>query len=191
MAQTVVRSVGGGVLELCEGDITGLAVDAVVNAANSGLRLGAGVAGAIRRRGGDSIQEECDAIGHCPVGGAVVTGGGDLPARHVIHAVGPVWNRQSPDESDRLLASAAREALARAGERGLGSIALPSISTGVYGFPVNRAAGVLLREAVAHLRTGGPPERVVLCLFGDEAFAAHRDALERVLAENDRGPRPR
>jgi O-acetyl-ADP-ribose deacetylase (regulator of RNase III) len=183
MGQEAIREFGGGVLELREGDITRLRVDAIVNAANSDLQLGAGVAGAIRRRGGPSIQAECDRIGHCPVGGAVVTGGGDLPAGHVIHAVGPIWARQSPEESDRLLASAARESLARAGERGLRSIALPSISTGVYGFPVERAAEILIRQAVQHLRTGGSPRRVVLCLFGDEAFGTFREALERVPAE--------
>jgi len=185
MVDEVVREVGGGRVELREGDITLLRVDAVVNAANSGLQLGAGVAGAIRRRGGPSIQEECDEIGQCPVGGAVVTRGGDLPAGHVIHAVGPIWGRQSPEESDRLLASAAREALARARERGFDSIALPSISTGIYGFPLERAAGILLREAVAHLRAGGAPRRIVLCPFGDEAFATYRDALGRVLSGGD------
>lgn len=182
MGQEVVREVGGGVLELREGDITLLRVDAIVNAANSQLQLGAGVAGAIRRRGGSSIQAECDRIGHCPVGGAVVTGGGELYARHVIHAVGPIWGRQSPEESDRLLVSATRESLSRAGEHGLDSIALPSISTGIYGFPLERAAEILIRETVRHLRTPAPPRRVVLCLFGDEAFGTYREALDRVLA---------
>ena len=182
MGQEVIREVGGGALELREGDITLLRVDAIVNAANSELQLGAGVAGAIRRRGGPSIQEECDRIGHCPVGGAAVTAGGELPARHVIHAVGPIWGRQSPEESDRLLVSATRESLARAGEHGLDSIALPSISTGVYGFPLERAAEILLHEAVEHLRAGALPRRVVLCPFGDEAFGTFRETLERVLA---------
>jgi len=182
MGQKVTREVGDGVLELREGDITLLRVDAIVNAANSELQLGAGVAGAIRRRGGPSIQAECDRIGRCPVGGAVVTGGGELPARYVIHAVGPIWGRQPPEQSDRLLASAVRESLARAGEQGLDSIALPSISTGVYGFPPDRAARILLRETVRHLGTTALPRRVVLCLFGDEAFATFRGALERVRA---------
>jgi len=185
VAQSVIRHVGRGVLELREGDITRLEIDAIVNAANSGLQLGAGVAGAIRRGGGPSVQEECDAIGSCPVGGAVVTGGGDLPARHVIHAVGPIWGRQAPEESDRLLASAAREAIARARERGLGSVALPSISTGTYGFPLDRAAEILLLEAIAHLRTGEAPILVAICLFGEEAFSAYRDALERLPTADD------
>src|SRR5262245_62781661 len=114
-------------ISLIQGDITALAVDAVVNAANEGLQLGAGVAGAIRRRGGPTIQEECDRIGHCETGGAVVTGGGDLPARWVIHAVGPVWNGGGAGE-ERLLASAVAAALRRAEEIGAKSVALPAIS---------------------------------------------------------------
>ncbi len=180
MAATASRRAGGGVLELVEGDITDLAVDAVVNPANTALALGGGVAGAIRSRGGPSIQEECDRIGGCPEGGAVVTGAGTLPARFVIHAVGPVWGRQLPEDSDRLLASACREALARAAERSLASVALPSISTGIFGFPVARAAPILLGEALAHLEAGSPIQRVVFCLYGEETLGAYLDALERL-----------
>ena len=168
---------------LVRGDITDQPVDAVVNAANQHLQLGSGVAGAIRRKGGPAIQQECDAIGHCPVGGAVVTGGGDLPARHVIHAVGPVWDRCVPEEADRLLASACRESLARAAEHGLNSVALPSISTGIYGFPIDRAARVLLKEAVSHLEGATSVSRVVFCLFGTEAFGVFRAALEDLVPE--------
>ncbi len=178
MAEAIVREVGNGALELVEGDITALHVDAVVNAANSALQLGAGVAGAIRRRGGPAIQRECDRIGHCPVGGAVVTGGGNLPARYVIHAVGPVWREGNPEECDRLLASACSEALARAAENGVESVALPSLSTGVFGFPITRAARILLTEAAKHLQSNSSPSRIVFCLFGEDAFRAYRDALE-------------
>jgi O-acetyl-ADP-ribose deacetylase (regulator of RNase III) len=181
MAPRDSRSVGGGSLELVEGDIALLDADAVVNPANSALRLGGGVAGAIRRRGGPAIQEECDRIGGCPEGGAVVTAGGHLPARFVIHAVGPVWGRQNPAGSDRLLASACREALARASEKGLLSIALPSISTGIFGFPVDRAARILLGEAVRHLESGIPPRRVIFCLFGEETLERYREALDEAL----------
>jgi O-acetyl-ADP-ribose deacetylase (regulator of RNase III) len=182
MAKRVVRAMGDGTLELVEGDITALEVDAIVNPANSRLQLGAGVAGAIRQRGGPSIQAECDRIGQCPVGGAVITGGGDLPARHVIHAVGPRWEDSDPEEADRLLASAGREALARAAERGLESVALPSISTGVFGFPMDRAARILLGEAAGHLRGEKRVPRVIFCLFGEEAFVAFRAALDEVLS---------
>ena len=182
MAERIVRRIGGGTLELVEGNITTLQVDAIVNAANSELQLGAGVAGAIRRNGGRSIQQECNRIGHCPVGGAVVTGGGNLPAAHVIHAVGPIWGRQSSEESDRLLASACRESLARASDHGLISVALPSISTGVYGYPMKRAATILLQEAATHLGGATSVKKVIFCLFGEEAFATYREVLEEVLA---------
>jgi O-acetyl-ADP-ribose deacetylase (regulator of RNase III) len=159
------------------GDITTLEVDAIVNAANSELQLGGGVAGAIRTKGGPEIQAECDRIGHCPVGGAVVTGAGRLPARFVIHAVGPIWGRQDPAESDRLLGSACREALGRAHERGLTTAALPSISTGVFGFPVDRAARLLVQEAIAHLRGNTSMERVIFCLFSEDVFRVYEQAL--------------
>ncbi|MGH9441699.1 MAG: macro domain-containing protein, partial [Thermoanaerobaculia bacterium] len=152
-------------IQLVDGDITLLDVDAIVNPANSGLALGAGVAGAIRAKGGPSIQRECDAIGHCPVGGAVVTGGGDLKARFVIHAVGPLG---SDPDADRLLTSACRSALERAAEKGLDSIAIPAISTGVFGFPLGRAAEVLTRTAAEFAKTHEKPERIVFCLWGQE-----------------------
>ncbi len=163
-------------IELIQGDITDLAVDAIVNAANEQLQLGAGVAGAIRRRGGPSIQRECDRIGNCPVGGAVVTGGGDLPARWVIHAVGPIW-RGGQEGEEELLASAVRSSLARAEEAGARSVALPAISTGIYGFPLDRAAGISVREARGFAARSVSVERVVFCLFDERALAAFERAL--------------
>jgi O-acetyl-ADP-ribose deacetylase (regulator of RNase III) len=174
------RTIGTATLEVRVGDITTLDLDAIVNAANSRLQLGAGVAGAIRRSGGPTIQHECDRIGRCPIGGAVRTGAGDLPCRHVIHAVGPVWGSQSEQESDELLRSACREALRVAREHGLASIALPSISTGVFGFPLERAAPILLGEAQEHLRGETTLRRVVLCLFDEPTFEVYRDALARL-----------
>lgn len=164
-----------GRLSLVVGDITALDVDAVVNAANSALQLGSGVAGAIRARGGPSIQSECDAIGHCPVGGAVVTGGGDLPARWVIHAVGP--HGTDPD-ADALLASACRAALERAQEVGARSVAVPAISTGVFGFPMERAAAILAGAARAFASAHRRPERIVFCVRDGAA----REAFARALA---------
>ena len=163
-------------IELVRGDITALDVEAIVNAANEHLQLGSGVAGAIRRRGGDSIQRECHRIGHCPVGGAVVTGGGDLPARWVIHAVGPIWRGGQEGEED-LLASAVRSSLARAEEIGAKSVALPAISTGVYGFPLDRAAEISIREARGFARRAPSLERIVFCLFDGRALAAFEKAL--------------
>jgi O-acetyl-ADP-ribose deacetylase (regulator of RNase III) len=163
-------------IELVRGDITALDVEAIVNAANEHLQLGSGVAGAIRRRGGPAIQRECDRIGHCPVGGAVVTGGGDLVARWVIHAVGPVW-RGGQEGEEVLLASAVRSSLARAEEIGAKSVALPAIATGVYGFPLDRAAGISVGEARGFAARARSLERIVFCLFDGHALAAFEKAL--------------
>ena len=163
-------------IELVRGDITSLEVDAIVNAANEGLQLGAGVAGAIRRRGGPSIQAECDRIRHCPTGGAVVTGGGDLPARWVIHAVGPVWSGGDAGE-EGLLWSAVSSALSRAEEVGAKSVALPAIATGIYGFPLERAATISIQAARAFAPNAKNVERVVFCLFDEAAFNPFELAL--------------
>ncbi|MEM7480583.1 MAG: macro domain-containing protein [Acidobacteriota bacterium] len=163
-------------LEILEGDITEVQVDAVVNAANEDLKLGSGVAGAIREAGGPSIQEECDRIGHTPVGTAVMTGAGTLPAKQVIHAVGPHYGE---GDEDRKLSSAVRSALALADRNGLRTIALPAISTGVFGFPVDRAARILLTEVHRYLQGGTKLEKVVLVLFDDETFKIFRRELRR------------
>jgi O-acetyl-ADP-ribose deacetylase len=163
-------------IELTRGDITALAVDAIVNAANASLQLGAGVAGAIRRRGGPSIQKECDRIGRCPTGGAVETGAGDLPARWVIHAVGPVWSGGDAGE-DGLLSSAVSSALSRAEAIGAKSVALPAISTGIYGFPLERAATISLQAARAFAPKASAVERIVFCLFDETSFHAFERAL--------------
>jgi O-acetyl-ADP-ribose deacetylase (regulator of RNase III) len=165
-------------IELVEGDITELEVDAIVNAANEHLQLGAGVAGAIRAKGGPSIQEECDRIGGTPVGTAVMTGAGHLKAKQVIHAVGP---RMGDGDEDKKLASAVRAALALADRRGMKSIALPAISTGVFGFPIERAARIMLTEIQRFLQGGTKLERVVICLWGEEAFGIFKRELRRGL----------
>jgi O-acetyl-ADP-ribose deacetylase (regulator of RNase III) len=164
-------------IELAQGDITALEVDAIVNAANEGLQLGAGVAGAIRRRGGPSIQRECDGIGHCPTGNAVLTGSGELPAKWVIHAVGPVWRGGSENE-EALLASAVASALQRAEEIGARSVALPALSTGIYGFPVEKAAEISIAEARKFAVRARSVERIVFCLFDGKAFGAFGKARE-------------
>jgi O-acetyl-ADP-ribose deacetylase (regulator of RNase III) len=163
-------------LEIVQGDITDLEVDAVVNAANEQLQLGAGVAGAIRQKGGASIQEECNRIGGTPVGTAVMTGAGHLKAKQVIHAVGP---RMGEGDEDRKLASAVRSALALADRRGLKSIALPALSTGVFGFPMERAARLMLTEIHRYLQGGTKLERVVVALWDDEAFEIWKRELRR------------
>jgi len=163
-------------IEIVRGDITSLDVDAIVNAANEGLQLGSGVAGAIRRKGGPAIQEECNGIGHCETGGAVVTGGSTLPARWVIHAVGPVW-RGGGEGEGRLLGSAVAAALERAEEIGAKSVALPALSTGVYGFPIGRAAEISIREARRFASGARSVQRIVFCLFDDAALAAFQQAF--------------
>ena len=166
-------------IELVEGDITEQAVDAIVNAANSSLLGGGGVDGAIHRRGGPEILGECKALrasSHpdgLPAGEAVATTAGRLPARWVIHTVGPVWRGGGSGEGD-LLASCYRASLARADELGARSLAFPAISTGIYGYPVDRAAAV----AVDTLRTTPTAvEEVRLVCFNDEAWEAYRSAL--------------
>ncbi len=163
-------------LELLEGDITELDVEALVNAANEELKLGTGVAGAIREKGGPSLQKECNRIGGTPVGTAVITGAGDLAAKHVIHAVGP---KMGEGDEDRKLSSAVRSALALADRHRLRSIALPAISTGVFGFPVDRCARITLTEIHRYLQGGTKLERVVVCLYNDETFDTFRRELRR------------
>ena len=166
----------GTTLELVEADITELDVDAIVNAANEDLQLGSGVAGAIRKKGGPTIQEECDRIGHSPVGTAVMTGAGDLPVKQVIHAVGP---RFGEVDDDRKLASAVRASLALADRNGLRSIALPAISAGNFGFPVDRAARIMLTEIHRYLQGGTKLSKVVVALFDGDTYTTFKRELRR------------
>lgn len=170
-------TINGRLLKFVEGDITDLDTDAIVNAANRHLQLGSGVAGAIRSKGGPDIQRECNQIGGCPVGGAVITTGGRLKARHVIHAVGP--HGGDPD-ADEKLASATRSSLEVADENGLKSVALPAISTGVFGFPLGRAAEIMTATALDYLKnTATGLETVVFCLYGQTAFDVFAAELQR------------
>jgi O-acetyl-ADP-ribose deacetylase (regulator of RNase III) len=173
-------------LELVEGDITELETDAIVNAANEYLAHGGGVAGVIARKGGPTIQRESDEWvrrhGPVPTGSAAITSGGRLKARYVIHAVGPVYDRTAPERSAQLLASAVRAALRMADEHNLQSIALPAISTGIFGYPMEEAAAIMLRAAIDYLQGETGLERVVFCLYGRPAYDAFATALERVLA---------
>jgi O-acetyl-ADP-ribose deacetylase (regulator of RNase III) len=180
--------VGDGVLRLVEGDITRVRADALVNAANAALAGGGGVDGAIHRAGGPSIMEECRRIGGCPTGSAVVTGAGNLPARFVIHAVAPVWWGGTRGEPD-MLASAYRESFRLAEERGVGSMALPSLGTGAYGYPLDRAAPVALRAALDHLRCGRPPREVTFVLWGERAMRAYERALDEQAGASYDSPR--
>ena len=172
--------VGRSIVELVKGDITELEVDAIVNAANSRLKMGGGVAGAILRKGGWSIQEECDKIGYCPVGGAVITGAGKLKAKYVIHAVGP---RMGEGDEDRKLRNATLNSLKLAEKHGIKSMAFPAISTGIFGFPKDRCAKIMLRTAVDYLKAGSSIERVIFCLYDDETYQIFAEELNRIKNE--------
>jgi O-acetyl-ADP-ribose deacetylase (regulator of RNase III) len=165
-------------IRIHSGDITQLEVDAVVNAANSALRPGGGVCGAIHRAAGPELAAACGQIGGCPTGEARVTGAYGLPAKRVIHTVGPVWEGGTRDEPG-LLASCYRTCLKIAVQEGLTSIAFPAISTGVYGFPLAQAAGIAVATVREFLSRDDRLERVVFCVFGPDAEAAYRDALGR------------
>lgn len=175
----VKAEINGTVLELTQGDVTELDTDAIVNAANSGLQLGAGVAGAIRTKGGPSIQAECNKIGGCPLGGAVITGGGNLKAKYVIHAVGPRYGIDP--EPEKNLKSAIIKSLEIADSKGLRSIGLPAVSTGIYGYPLDEAAGTITGAVIEKLQEGTDSlERVVLCLFSAKDFDIFKNALGKL-----------
>jgi O-acetyl-ADP-ribose deacetylase (regulator of RNase III) len=171
--------VGQAVLDLVEGDITRQDTEAIVNAANEQLRVGGGVDGAINRAGGSKIQEEARKIGHCPTGQAVITTGGDLQAKYVIHTVGPIYQNGRQGEAE-LLASAYRESLKIASARGIKSLAFPSLSTGVYGYPVPDAARVALKTVKEYLAQHPEIELVRFVLFGKPTFEAYAAALQEI-----------
>ncbi len=171
--------IGPSMLELVEGDITQQDTEAIVNAANEQLRVGGGVDGAINRAGGPKIQEEARRIGHCPTGQAVITTGGNLKARHVIHTVGPIYQDGQKGEAE-LLASAYRESLKLASERGIKSLAFSSLSTGVYGYPVPDAARIALGTVRNYLAHHPEIELVRFVLFGQSTYEAYEDALGEV-----------
>lgn len=169
------RTISGVVVELMQGDITDLATDAIVNAANESLQMGGGVAGAIRRRGGPAIQRECDNIGGTSVGNAVITTGGNLKARYVIHAVGPRWGE---GDEDRKLGQAVLSALKLADSRRLRTIAVPAISTGVFGFPKERAAQIILSTTIDYIKKGGTQlRRIIFCLFDPQSLSVFEKAF--------------
>lgn len=176
------RRVKASVIELCQGDITRQQVDAIVNAANSRLAGGGGVDGAIHRAGGPAIMEACRALGGCPTGEAVVTTGGNLPARYVIHAVGPIYRNGASGEA-ALLAQAYRNSLKRADEHKLKSIAFPSISTGAYGYPIAEAARIALGTVIDYLNGPTTLERVVFVLFSAHDLAVYENALQTLLPD--------
>ena len=173
------RQIGTARLEVITADITTLSVDAIVNAANTSLLGGGGVDGAIHRAAGPELLAECRTLGGCATGDAKITIGYRLPAKHVIHAVGPVWNGGGRDE-DALLASCYVTAIALCRTYDLGSIAFPAISTGVYRFPPDRAADVAVKTVAERLPSAPSLTRVVFCCFSAESARLHEAAITRL-----------
>jgi O-acetyl-ADP-ribose deacetylase len=175
----MARQVGTARLEVIVADITTLRVDAVVNAANTSLLGGGGVDGAIHRAAGPGLLAECRTLHGCKTGDAKITNGYRLPARHVIHAVGPVWHGGSQNE-DQALASCYRRAIELCQANGLASVAFPAISTGIYRFPADRAAGIAVSTSVTALATAPALTRVIFCCFSNDSAALHTQALAGV-----------
>jgi O-acetyl-ADP-ribose deacetylase (regulator of RNase III) len=163
-------------IEILQGDLTEVDVDAIVNAANNDLKLGGGVAGAIRRKGGPQIQTECDAIGTIPLGGAAITSGGELKARHVIHAASMELGGRT---SALTLRSSTAHSLRIAAQNGLKTVAFPAVGTGIAGFPLRECAEIMLREAVRHLEGKTTVEKIYFVLFDKEALSI----FKKVFAE--------
>jgi O-acetyl-ADP-ribose deacetylase (regulator of RNase III) len=176
MSPLLSFSVGSTICDIIVADITTLSHDAIVNAANTSLLGGGGVDGAIHRAAGPDLLKECRTLGGCPTGSAKITRGYKLPAKHVIHAVGPVWRGGETNE-DALLASCYRTALDLAGQHKLTSIAFPAISTGIYSFPADRAARIAIRTVAEELPKHPAITRVVFCCFAKASAQHHIDAV--------------
>ncbi len=175
------RTINGVTLELQQGDIVKVQADAIVNAANQWLAGGGGVDGAIHRAGGSEIMAECQKIGGCPTGSAVPTTAGKLNAKYVYHAVGPIYD--GSDDDERLLRSAYQACLDLAEQHKLESIAFPSLSTGVYGYPLDLAAPIALGTIIEYIKKSTSLKRVTMVLYGDSAYRAFERALSKLLPE--------
>ena len=173
-------AIENSILELLDGDITEMDTDAIVNAANVQLVLGGGVAGAIRQKGGPAIQQECNKIGGTFVGGAVITTGGNLKAKYVIHAVGP---RMGEGKEDTKLKNATLNSLKLADKHNLKSIAFPAISAGIFGFPIDRCAEIMLRTTIEYIKGQTGLKKVVFCLFGRDSYTVFENQFKQEIAK--------
>jgi O-acetyl-ADP-ribose deacetylase (regulator of RNase III) len=176
------HTINGVTLELIQGDIVKVQADAIVNAANRWLAGGGGVDGAIHRAGGPEIMAECQKIGGCSTGSAVATTAGKLNAKHVFHAVGPIYS--GSDEDEQLLRNAYQTCLDLAEQHKLESIAFPSLSTGAYGYPLELAAPIALTTIIEHIKKPTSLKQVTFVLYGDSAYKAFEEALTKLLARS-------
>ncbi len=167
----------GRKIRLIEGNIVMLNVEAIVNAANKSLILGGGVAGAIRKFGGPSIQEECNKLGPIEIGAAVLTGGGNLKAKNIIHAAGPVYGE---GDEDNKLAKATLNSLHIAKKSNIKSLAFPAISTGIFHFPIRRCSEIMLKTTMVFLEKNECPEEVVFCLYGENSYSLFTETFEKL-----------
>jgi O-acetyl-ADP-ribose deacetylase (regulator of RNase III) len=183
MDENLTYIVNQAMISIIQGDITRQATDAIVNAANAGLMGGGGVDGAIHRAGGPAILEECVQIvakqGHLPTGQAVITTGGKMKTKYVIHTVGPIWRGGHQDEP-ALLASAYRESLKLAAANNLATVSFPSISTGAYSYPLEKAAAIALKEVVTFLKQPSTIKEVIFVLYDAHTFEAYATALHDI-----------
>jgi O-acetyl-ADP-ribose deacetylase (regulator of RNase III) len=168
------------VIQLFQGDITSLEVDAIVNAANELLQGGGGVDGAIHRAGGPTIMEECHRIGRCPPGAAVITGAGRLPAKAVIHTVGPIWRGGEHGEA-QLLTKAYTNTLARIDQLAFKSAAFPSIGTGAYKYPILEASRIALQTVCMHLRSKTTLEKAIFALYSEDDYRIYENTLKELV----------
>lgn len=173
-----------GKVEIMQGDLTEMGTDAIVNAANNDLKLGGGVAGAIRRKGGPQIQAECDAIGTIPLGGAAITSGGKLKARHVIHAASMELGGRT---SALTLRSSTAHSLRIAAQQNLKTVAFPAVGTGIAGFPVRECAEIMIREALRHLEGNTTVEKIYLVLYDEEALSIFKEVFAEVTSQSAPG----
>jgi O-acetyl-ADP-ribose deacetylase (regulator of RNase III) len=169
-------------IQLMKGDITDLEVDAIVNAANAQLILGGGVAGAIKVKGGPTIQEECLQAGGTYVGGAIITGAGKLKSKYVIHAVGP---RMGEGNEDTKLENAIQNSLQLVVEKKLRSVAFPAISTGIFGFPIERCAKIMIRTSKEFIEKYHCPDHIIFCLWGEDNFQVFNSEAQKQLLLNN------
>jgi O-acetyl-ADP-ribose deacetylase (regulator of RNase III) len=176
------KYINGVLVKLIKGDITDIETIAIVNPANTSLLLGGGVAGRIREKGGYKIQKECDELKYCPLGEAVITSGGNLKAKYVIHAVGPRYNIDP--EPEKYLAMAVFNALKRAKEKKITSIAMPAISTGIFGYPLEEASEIIIKAILDFIKKdNGVLQNIIICLYSEKDLNVFEETFKKLVGQ--------